>query len=198
MPSRTGIPAAGWLLSKLHFTEEAEGIWWGERRGGWKQNSLTLERLPKGPPVEGGYFWRGATGSAFSDTLSWGQTPVMATGPTCNLGSDQRRGWLQLRAILQGSLSNERTGSQHVTVRVLLFRNPTVALSFCSSLGKTEAPDLCDRPGGRRSVSELYNGRLHGSWMKQTKGIIPTQPLCLWAAQPGAKGPSCLATSLGN
>lgn len=58
--------------------------------GCWKQASLTLERLPEGPPVEGGYFWRGATGSAFSDTLSWGQTPVMATGPTCNLGSGQR------------------------------------------------------------------------------------------------------------
>lgn len=139
-----------------------------------------------------------AAGSAFSDTLSWGQTPVTATGPTCNLGSDQRRGWLRLRATVQGSLSNERTGSQRVTVRALLLGNLQAALSLCSSLGKTEAPGLCDRTGGRSSASELCRGRPHGSWMEQTKGTMPTQPLCLWAAQPGAKGPNCFATSLGN
>lgn len=62
-----------------------------------------------------------------------------------------------------------------VTVRALLFVNPPWALSVYSSLGKMGggAQDLCDRPGGRSSVSELCSGRPHGSWMKQTKGIVP-------------------------
>lgn len=50
-----------------------------------------------------------------------------------------------------------------------------MALSLCSSLGKTEAPDLCDRPGDRSSVSELCSGRPH-LLDEADQGDVPPSP----------------------